>query len=136
MCIHIFHKKLKISRAFYNYFSNGLFKWRKAIKIWINSENFTLKALLENLGHNQLILLVTMIFNWKNDRSMIGFNKCESLNGFYDLLKRDWRSWCVTMLDNGPIAIIMDINLNASQSILKINQVSFSPTTAKQLIPC
>lgn len=39
------------------------------------------------------------------------------------------------MLDNGTITIIMNINLNTSQSILKINQVSLSPAATKQLIP-
>lgn len=93
-----------------------------------------LKDRSEDLGHLYLVLLVAVVLQGYNDRSVFGVEFRETVYSVDNILKSHRRSQRVTMFYNGTIAAIMNINLHTSDAILKIDEIPFNPGAAGELI--
>jgi hypothetical protein len=102
--------------------------------VYVDSNDTGREDRSENLGHFYLVLLIAVVLQGYDDRSVFGVELCETVYGYDNILKSNRRSQCVTMLYNGLIAAIMNINLDTSDAILKIDEIPFDPGAAGELI--
>lgn len=102
--------------------------------VYVDSNDTGRKDRIENLGHFYLVLLVAVVLQGYDDRSVFGVENCETVYGYDNIFKGHRRSQRVTMFYNGTFAAIMNINLHTSDAILKIDEIPFDPGAAGELI--
>lgn len=83
-----------------------------------------------------MIFLIAVILYGEYNWSMFGLKKCEYFNWFDNFLETYRRRRSVSVFDNGFIITIMNIDFYASESILKVDEVSFCPAATEQLVSC